>query len=80
MHGISTPGVGSYTTGYGTTGPDQDKAGYDASAFWSRSGMAMAGTPDGYDTTFGGVGNGEFHTKRKIGPFLCIFIRKLGGE
>ncbi|CAB4648172.1 unannotated protein [freshwater metagenome] len=27
-------------TGYGTTGPDVDKAGYDIGAFWSRSGLA----------------------------------------
>jgi len=27
-------------TGYGTTGPDVDKAGYDIGAFWSRTGLA----------------------------------------
>jgi crotonobetainyl-CoA:carnitine CoA-transferase CaiB-like acyl-CoA transferase len=27
-------------TGYGTSGPDVDKAGYDIGAFWSRSGLA----------------------------------------
>jgi crotonobetainyl-CoA:carnitine CoA-transferase CaiB-like acyl-CoA transferase len=27
-------------TGYGATGPDVDKAGYDIGAFWSRSGLA----------------------------------------
>lgn len=27
-------------TGYGSTGPDVDKAGYDIGAFWSRSGLA----------------------------------------
>ena len=52
----------AFSSGYGFVGPDADKAAYDASAFWSRSGMAMAGTPDGEDTTFGGVGNGDHVT------------------
>lgn len=31
--------------GYGTRGPDADRAGYDASAFWSRGGLAHVLTP-----------------------------------
>jgi crotonobetainyl-CoA:carnitine CoA-transferase CaiB-like acyl-CoA transferase len=33
-------------TGYGRTGPDADRAGYDVGAFWARSGMARSSTPD----------------------------------
>jgi crotonobetainyl-CoA:carnitine CoA-transferase CaiB-like acyl-CoA transferase len=33
-------------TGYGRTGPDADRAGYDVGAFWARTGMARAFTPD----------------------------------
>jgi crotonobetainyl-CoA:carnitine CoA-transferase CaiB-like acyl-CoA transferase len=32
-------------TGYGRTGPDADRAGYDVGAFWARTGMARAFTP-----------------------------------
>jgi crotonobetainyl-CoA:carnitine CoA-transferase CaiB-like acyl-CoA transferase len=33
-------------TGYGRTGPDADRAGYDVGAFWARTGMARSFTPD----------------------------------
>jgi crotonobetainyl-CoA:carnitine CoA-transferase CaiB-like acyl-CoA transferase len=32
-------------TGYGRSGPDADRAGYDVGAFWARTGMARAFTP-----------------------------------
>ena len=34
-------------TGYGLDGPDRDRAGYDAGAFWARSGMAHTFAPPG---------------------------------
>jgi crotonobetainyl-CoA:carnitine CoA-transferase CaiB-like acyl-CoA transferase len=34
-------------TGYGLDGPDRDRAGYDAGAFWARSGMAHTFVPPG---------------------------------
>ena len=34
-------------TGYGLDGPDRDRAGYDAGAFWARSGMAHTFMPPG---------------------------------
>lgn len=34
-------------SGYGTTGPDEDRAGFDYAAFWARSGiMGLLGEPD----------------------------------
>ena len=34
-------------TGYGSTGPDRDRPGYDYAAFWARSGiMGLLGEPD----------------------------------
>lgn len=33
-------------TGFGATGPDADRPGYDVGAFWARTGMARAFTPD----------------------------------
>jgi len=34
-------------TAFGTSGPDRDKGGYDATAFWCRAGSADAATPSG---------------------------------
>jgi crotonobetainyl-CoA:carnitine CoA-transferase CaiB-like acyl-CoA transferase len=34
-------------TGYGRTGPEAGRAGYDVGAFWARSGIAHATAPDG---------------------------------
>lgn len=34
-------------SGHGPDGPDRDKGGYDATAFWSRGGIAAALTPEG---------------------------------
>jgi crotonobetainyl-CoA:carnitine CoA-transferase CaiB-like acyl-CoA transferase len=36
-------------TGYGLTGPDVDRPGFDITAFWARSGMAMLMAPKGVD-------------------------------
>lgn len=45
-------------TGYGSTGPDADRAGYDVGAFWARSGAASSHTlkeigPPGLAPSFG---------------------------
>lgn len=45
-------------TGYGSTGPDADRAGYDVGAFWARSGAAASHTlkdegPPGLAPSFG---------------------------
>lgn len=46
-------------TGYGTTGPDRDRAAYDISAFWARSGVVGLLTRAGEDPPFqrGGMGD-----------------------
>ena len=51
-----TPGWGdadAQGNGYGMRGPDSDQAGYDASAFWSRGGMAHMLTPPDRDYPIG---------------------------
>ena len=40
-------------SGYGVKGPDADQAGYDATAFWARGGMAHMLTPPGRDYPIG---------------------------
>ncbi|MFZ9863459.1 MAG: CaiB/BaiF CoA transferase family protein [Ilumatobacteraceae bacterium] len=46
-------------TGYGLSGPDADRPGFDISAFWSRTGMAHLMTPAGntIPTLRGGMGD-----------------------
>jgi crotonobetainyl-CoA:carnitine CoA-transferase CaiB-like acyl-CoA transferase len=48
-------------TGYGDKGPSRDKGGYDATAFWSHSGIGHALTPEEYDLPLsmgiGGMGD-----------------------
>jgi crotonobetainyl-CoA:carnitine CoA-transferase CaiB-like acyl-CoA transferase len=46
-------------TGYGTSGPDAGRAGYDIGAFWSRSGIASATAPAGEEppSLRGGLGD-----------------------
>ena len=39
--------------GYGVRGPDADRPGYDASAFWARGGLAHVLTPPGMDDPIG---------------------------
>jgi crotonobetainyl-CoA:carnitine CoA-transferase CaiB-like acyl-CoA transferase len=46
-------------TGYGLAGPDRDRAAYDVGAFWSRSGVVAALSPDGVVPAYqrGGMGD-----------------------
>lgn len=46
-------------SGYGITGPDADRPGYDIAAWWARSGIAWLLTPPGADPPFqrGGMGD-----------------------
>ncbi|MGB8209843.1 MAG: CoA transferase, partial [Mycobacterium sp.] len=36
-------------SGFGATGPDSEKGGYDSTAFWARAGSAVGTTPVDYD-------------------------------
>jgi crotonobetainyl-CoA:carnitine CoA-transferase CaiB-like acyl-CoA transferase len=36
-------------SGFGATGPDSEKGGYDSTAFWARAGSALGTTPVDYD-------------------------------
>jgi crotonobetainyl-CoA:carnitine CoA-transferase CaiB-like acyl-CoA transferase len=36
-------------SGFGATGPDSEKGGYDSTAFWARGGSALGTTPADYD-------------------------------
>lgn len=49
----------AFISGYGLEGPDADRPAYDIAAFWARSGIASALTPEGGDPPFqrGGMGD-----------------------
>jgi crotonobetainyl-CoA:carnitine CoA-transferase CaiB-like acyl-CoA transferase len=49
-------------TGYGLTGPDIDRPGFDISAFWARSGMATLMAPKGVDPFVIRTGMGDHIT------------------
>jgi len=46
-------------TGYGTAGPDSDRAAYDIGAYWARGGVAAMLTPEGHEPPVqrGGMGD-----------------------
>jgi crotonobetainyl-CoA:carnitine CoA-transferase CaiB-like acyl-CoA transferase len=49
-------------TGYGLSGPDIDRAGFDVAAFWSRSGWARLTAPKGVD---------PFPSRTAVGDHIC---------
>ena len=48
LSGINPRLVYAAITGYGETGPEAEKPGFDANAFWARSGLADNVRPDAY--------------------------------
>lgn len=54
--------VYAVVTGYGLDGPDAHKAGFDVTAFWSRSGVARMHAPKGHDPHILRTGVGDHTT------------------
>jgi crotonobetainyl-CoA:carnitine CoA-transferase CaiB-like acyl-CoA transferase len=69
-------------TGYGTTGPDRDRAAYDISAFWARSGVAGLLTRPGEDPPFQRGGMGDHGAGMTIagGISAALVARERTGE
>ncbi len=69
-------------TGYGTTGPDRDRAAYDISAFWARSGVAGLLTRSGEDPPFqrGGMGDHGAGMTLAGGISAALLARERTGE
>jgi crotonobetainyl-CoA:carnitine CoA-transferase CaiB-like acyl-CoA transferase len=69
-------------TGYGRTGPDADRAGYDVGAFWARSGLAsLAVPPDQPQPQFrGGVGDHVTAITALSGVLAALLQRERTGE
>ena len=68
-------------TGYGTSGPDRDRASYDFGAFWARSGMASALTRPGETPPAARGGMGDHATAMGLcaGVAAALFERERTG-
>lgn len=71
-------------SGYGDKGPDRDRGGYDATAFWIHSGIAHAITPEEFDVPLtmgvGGMGDSMSGMYLAGGIAAALFHRSQTGE
>ena len=69
-------------TGYGTTGPDKDRASYDFGGFWARSGIAAALTQPGSPPPAqrGGMGDHSTAIGLTAGIAAALFERERTGK
>lgn len=74
--------VYGHITGYGTDGPDADRAAYDLAAFWSRTGIAASlRTPDGQvPVQRGGMGDHATGMTLAGGIAAALLHRERTGE
>lgn len=68
-------------TGYGSAGPDADRAAYDVAAFWARGGPAALLTPPGGDPPFQRGGMGDHSAGISLAGGICaaLFARQTTG-
>jgi crotonobetainyl-CoA:carnitine CoA-transferase CaiB-like acyl-CoA transferase len=71
-------------SGYGDKGPDRERGGYDATAFWIHSGVAHALTPQEFDVPLamgiGGMGDSQSGMHLAGGIAAALFHRSQTGE
>ena len=69
-------------TGYGTEGPEKDKAAYDIAGFWARSGIAHMLTSPGQHPPFQRGGMGDHNTGLALAGAIsaALFRREKTGE
>lgn len=61
-------------TGYGTEGPDADRAAYDVAAFWARAGLAHLLTAPGGDPPFQRGGMGDHSVGMTLAAAVCAAL------
>jgi crotonobetainyl-CoA:carnitine CoA-transferase CaiB-like acyl-CoA transferase len=74
--------VYAQVTGYGTTGPEAHRAGYDVGAFWARSGIAATLVPDDQAPPGlrGGLGDHVTGVTTAAGILGALLARERTGE
>jgi len=72
----------AHVTGYGSQGPERDRAGYDIGSFWARSGIAHLLTLPGEDPvgSRGGFGDHITATHMVAGIAAALFQRERTGR
>ncbi len=63
-------------TGYGRSGEDADRAAFDIAAFWARSGIAGALTPEGGTPPFQRGGMGDHNAGLALASGICAALFK----
>jgi crotonobetainyl-CoA:carnitine CoA-transferase CaiB-like acyl-CoA transferase len=61
-------------SGYGTQGPDRDRAAYDVGAFWSRAGIALSLVPPGAEPPQQRGGMGDHATGITAAGAICAAL------
>lgn len=61
-------------TGYGSAGPDADRAAYDVAAFWARAGLAHLLTRPGDDPPFQRGGMGDHSVGMTLAAAVCAAL------
>ena len=72
----------AHLTGYGETGPDASRPGYDVTAYWARSGLMAAMHNAGCDPSLSVAGFGDHPTSMSVfaGIMLGLYRRAITGK
>ena len=65
-------------TGYGLTGPDSDRPGFDVASFWSRTGVAALTIPKGQDPFASRTAFGDHTTSITAAAGICAALVEAG--
>ena len=72
----------AHATSYGDVGDEVEKPGYDATAWWARSGLMDAVRPDGGDLAIATAGMGDHPSSMSLvsGIALALYARERNGQ
>ena len=72
----------AHFSGYGETGPEKDRPGYDTSAFWAKSGAMVDMVREGADPLRPPIGFGDLATTNAIiaGILMALYARQVYGH
>ena len=76
LHALNSKLVYCSLTGYGLTGPDADRPGFDVASFWSRSGVANLTSPKGDEPFALRTAFGDHVTSISAAAGICAALVK----